>query len=314
MSPSLLYRAVFPRFSPEARFRPTTTSAAGAALRIRWLGTAGYVLEAAGTTIAIDPFVTRPSLSHLLGPLHPDDVAIAWRLPARLDAVLCGHSHFDHLLDAPRIAARTGALLVGSRSTLAFGRAEGLPAARLVEVPPSGRTLRVGALEVRFVPSLHGRIIFGRVPFSGEVTRPPALPRAWHYRMGGAFGILVRAPGVCLYHNGSADLVDAELAGEHADVLLVGLAGRGSTRAYLARLQRALGPRVIVPTHHDAFFAPLEEGLRLLPGVDLPGFCAEARGLAPLATLVTPAYDEVLAVPADDARGAALLAHTLTTC
>ncbi len=309
MKPSLLYRALFPRFVPDARLRPIIATDAGAALRIRWLGTAGHVIEAAGTTIAIDPFVTRPSLLGLLGRLAPDDDAIARRLPPRLDAVLCGHSHFDHLLDAPRIAARTGALLVGSRSTVAFGRAEGLPDARLVLVPPEGRTLTIGALEVRFVPSLHGRIFLGRVPFPGEVAAPPVLPRkAWDYRMGGAFGILVRAPGASLYHNGSADLVDAELAGERADVLLVGLAGRAGTRDYLARLCGALGPRAIVPTHHDAFFAPLEAGLHLLPGIDLPGFAAEARALAPGATLVTPAYDEVLAVPPGDARGAALVA------
>ena len=282
-------------------------------MRIRWLGTAGHVIEAAGTTIAIDPFVTRPGLLRLLGPVAPDDDAIARRLPARLDAVLCGHSHFDHLLDAPRIAARTGARLVGSRSTIAFGRAECLPEDRLIEVPPEGRTLTLGALEVRFVPSLHGRILFGHVPFPGEVTARPVLPRrAWDYRMGGAFGILVRAPGASLYHNGSADLVDAELAGERADVLLVGLAGRGSTRGYLARLCGALRPRAIVPTHHDAFFAPLDEGLHLLPGIDLPGFAAEARGLAPSATLVTPAYDEVLAVPQGDARGAALAFGSIT--
>src|SRR5262249_26255427 len=84
-----LYRAIFPRRVPDPAHRPQTRAADGAALRIRWLGTAGFVVEAAGTTIAIDPFVTRPSLGRLLGAIAPDDAAIAARLPARLDAVLC---------------------------------------------------------------------------------------------------------------------------------------------------------------------------------------------------------------------------------
>ena len=137
----------------------------------------------------------------------------------------------------------------------------------------------------------------------------PHLPaRAVDYRMGGAFGLWMRTKdGVSLYHNGSADLVDAELAGVHADVVLVGLAGRQATRDYFARLVAALGPRVIVPTHHDAFFAPLDRGVHLLPNVDLDGFVHEARSLAPQATVVTPDYFEALAVPSADPRASALL-------
>jgi hypothetical protein len=106
-----------------------------------------------------------------------------------------------------------------------------------------------------------------------------------------------------------------------ADVLLVGLAGRRATRDYLARLCDALAPKLIIPTHHDAFFAPLgppgaargaersgtmDGGLRLLPGIDLDGFVAEARAHAPAARIITPDYDEPIAVPTD-AAGAAIV-------
>ncbi len=277
-------------------------------MSIRWLGTAGHLIETATTTLLLDPFLTRPSLLRLARPIVPDEAAIRARLPARVDAVLCGHSHFDHLLDAPFIARTTGATLAGSGSTLSFARASGVAETQLVAVPAAGRTFTVGDATIRFFPSLHGRILFGRVPFPGEVAAPPSLPaHAWDYRMGGAFGILVELGGVRIYHNGSADLIDAELDGVHADVLLVGLAGRKSTRDYLARLCVALGPQLIVPTHHDAFFAPLDRGLHLLPGIDLDGFVSEARARAPSATVVTPAYDETLAVPAD-VRAAAFVA------
>ncbi|HXU73387.1 MAG TPA: MBL fold metallo-hydrolase [Polyangia bacterium] len=307
-APGWLYRRIFPRWRPSAELRPTTSSASGAAVRIRWLGTAGHVIETPTTTLLVDPYLTRPTLTELAGPIAPDETAIRARLPVRVDAVLCGHSHFDHLLDAPFIARTTGAKLAGSGTTCTFARASGVAEEQLVLVPPSGRTFTVGDATIRFIPSLHGRIFLGRVPFPGEVAAPPPLPaRFWHYRMGGAFGLLIDIGGVRIYHNGSADLIDAALDGARADVLLVGLAGRKGTRDYLRRLYGALAPKLIVPTHHDAFFAPLDGGLHLLPGIDLEGFAAETRAHAPSATLVTPAYDEALAVPVD-ARAAAFVA------
>jgi L-ascorbate metabolism protein UlaG (beta-lactamase superfamily) len=121
--------------------------------------------------------------------------------------------------------------------------------------------------------------------------------------MGGAYGVLVAHRGVSVYHNGSADLIDAELAGKHADVLLVGLAGRQATPHYLSRLTEALGPRVIVPTHHDAFFAPLDRGVHLLPGIDLDGFVTAA---AEYGRVITPSYGESLFIPLEDPRAAFL--------
>jgi L-ascorbate metabolism protein UlaG (beta-lactamase superfamily) len=282
---------LFPRWARRSDLRPADAGGGGA--RLRWLGTAGYVMEIGEVTLLIDPFVTRPGLGKLLRGLVPDEDAIRKWIPARADAVLCGHSHYDHLLDAPAIARRTGAVLAGSRSTCAFGRAAGLADDRLIEVPPEGARLTFGPVEVRFVRSLHGRVAFGRVPFPGDAPPAPRLPaRAWEYRMGGAYGIFIRAPGVSIYHNGSADLIDAELGGLRADTVIVGLAGRRATPRYLERLCGALAPSLIVPTHHDAFFFPLEQGVRLLPRIDLDGFVREAARAAPRARLVVPDYQD----------------------
>ncbi|HTJ84093.1 MAG TPA: MBL fold metallo-hydrolase, partial [Polyangiaceae bacterium] len=292
---------LLPRFYPLPEHRPREARAPrGASLRIRWLGTAGHVVSTDTTTVLLDPFVTRPTVRGLVRPLVPDEAAIERWIPKKVDAVLLGHSHYDHLLDAPRIAILRGAKIVGSRSTAAFARASGVPARDIETIPAAGGALTIGDLEITFVPSRHGRIAFGEVPFDGEVTEPPTLPvPAWRYRMGGAFGIHLRARGRTVYHNGSADLVDAELAGKRADVVLVGLAGRQATRDYLERLVALLDPSVLVPTHHDAFFGALELGERVLPGVDLQGFYREARMLKAGARIVTPLYRDELFVPLD---------------
>ena len=308
----MLYERIFPRWKPDARLRPKGSPAtlADAAVTLRWMGTAGHIVETATTTVLLDPYLSRPSLLRVAATrLVPDEAAILARLPPRVDAVLCGHSHFDHLLDAPFIARRTGAKLVGSHTTCSFARAAGVPESQLVIVPPDGAEVRIGDIEVRFVRSRHGHIFPIGIPVPGEVLTPPSLPAHMRsYKMGGAFGVLLRAKGTTVYHNGSADLVDAELDGEHADVLLVGLAGRNGTRNYLARLVSALGPKLIVPTHHDAFFGAFDRGVHLLPRIDLAGFASEARSRAPGATIITPDYFEPIAVPPDDARGAVIAA------
>lgn len=301
-----LYERIFPRFRPKRELRPQG-SGHGWGARISWLGTAGFVIESREATVLVDPFLTRPTLTQLGRRMIPDDDAILRHIPRKVDAVLCGHSHYDHVADAPRIAKLTNAKLAGSLSTCAWGRAEGLPESQLVQVPAHGAVARFGDIEVRFVPSRHGKVALGRVPLVGEVQTTPRQPgRLWHYRMGGAFGLLIKAPGVTIYHNGSADLIDAEIDGERADVLLACLAGRRGTENYVSRLVSALSPKLVVPTHHDAFFAPLERGLHLLPGIDVEGFVSEVFQRSPGAFVITPDYHESICVPPNDARGSVL--------
>ncbi|MCB0218981.1 MAG: MBL fold metallo-hydrolase [Chrysiogenetes bacterium] len=266
-------------------------------LRMRWLGTAGYELTAGKTTLLLDPFVSRPGLLKLLlsGKLKPDESASARYFP-RADYVLTGHSHYDHLMDAPEIALRTGASVMGSESTCRVSAARGVPEDRIIHVPQTGVTKQLGDFEVRFVPSRHGKFFFGKVPADGEIT---SCPHGGHfsasgYRMGGAFGIWMRVGDITLYHNGSADLIDMELEGLQADVLIPGLAGRYATRDYFQRLIGFLKPRWIVPTHYDAFFSPLESGLSLLPAINLRGFFREMERYAPGAPIVMPEYEEAV--------------------
>jgi hypothetical protein len=63
-----------------------------------------------------------------------------------------------------------------------------------------------------------------------------------------------------------------------------------------------------VPTHHDAFFGPLDLGVHLLPRIDLVGFVEQTRALAPHARLITPGYFEPILVPPGDASRSVLAA------
>ena len=55
----------------------------------------------------------------------PNQELIARYAPGAVDGILIGHSHYDHLLDAPTIAKRTNAMFAGTESTLNVARASG---------------------------------------------------------------------------------------------------------------------------------------------------------------------------------------------
>ena len=97
-------------------------------LEIEWLGVAGYRLTFEGVTILIDPYVSRAPLRSLLlrRPALPDAELIERYLPGPVAAVLVGHTHWDHAVDAPAIARRDGCTVYGSDSLQRLMRLHGL--------------------------------------------------------------------------------------------------------------------------------------------------------------------------------------------
>jgi L-ascorbate metabolism protein UlaG (beta-lactamase superfamily) len=269
--PRMLFRPV-----PPALFHRAAPPL-GAKLRLRYLGTAGFVVELAGRTLVLDPFVTRPGLwATATRPLVPDEALVARTIP-RADDVLIGHAHHDHVLDAPALCHRTGARLIGSRAACNVGRAAGLPASQLVET--EGREdIASGAVTVRGLPSRHGRVYFNRVTLPGDIPVPPPWPpRVRDLRHGLVLNWLVSGDGLRLVHVDSADFIDEELADIGADVLCLCAIGRHHRPGYTETIIGLLRPKIVIACHWDWFFAPLDAEPRLLPGVDLPGFCDEIR-------------------------------------
>jgi L-ascorbate metabolism protein UlaG (beta-lactamase superfamily) len=108
------------------------------------------------------------------------------------------------------------------------------------------------------------------VPFDGELTcdHLDALsPGA--YRCGHVWGIHIEVGGTTFYHQGSSNLIDDAIRHRGVDFFLCGVAGRGFTRDYWARVLRRLEPKTIVPTHYDDFFRPLSADMGFTTNVNL---------------------------------------------
>lgn len=241
-----------------------------AGLELEWLGTAGFRLRAEGTTVLVDPYVSRPGWrSVAFDPVLRSSPELIDAHVPRADAVLVGHTHFDHALDVPAIARRDGATVYGSASLRHLMGLHGLAAAA-VEVEPH-RPYEIGPFRVSFVPSRHSKLLAGlAVPSGGELTcdhLDHLSGRAYH--CGQVWGIAIEVGGLRLYHQGSADLIDDERLPRDVDVFLCGIAGRAFAPRYLARILPRLGPAVVVPHHWDDFLAPLDGPLGFSANVGL---------------------------------------------
>jgi L-ascorbate metabolism protein UlaG (beta-lactamase superfamily) len=244
-----------------------------AGLEVEWLGVSGYRLSYEGRTLFVDPYLSRVPLRDLVlrRQAMPDPVALDRFLttPGETVGVLVGHTHFDHAVDAPAIARRTGCRAYGSRSLRNLMALHGL-AGQAVEVEPY-RTYELGPFEVSFTPSAHSKLLLGlAVPYDGELTcehLDSLSPGA--YRCGQVWGISIAVAGLRFYHQGSANLVDEALRERDVDVFLAGVAGRGFTADYWRRVLPRLNPRAVVPTHYDNFFRPLGQRLEFVANVQL---------------------------------------------
>jgi L-ascorbate metabolism protein UlaG (beta-lactamase superfamily) len=253
-------------------------------LEVSWLGVSGYRLTYEGVSIFIDPYVSRVPLRSLLmrRAAMPDQTKIDRyaTAPGKVAGVLVGHTHFDHAVDAPAIARRHGAKAYGSPSLAHLMRLHGL-GELAVEVTPH-QPYELGPFVVRFVPSRHSKLLFGRkVPMDGELTCEHLhglTPGA--YRCGAVWGIRLEVAGVSFYHQGSANLEDRELPHDPVDVFLAGIAGRNVTPHYWERVLPRLDPRSIVPTHYDNFFSPLGRPQDFVRRVNLAAVSDEVAGVS----------------------------------
>jgi L-ascorbate metabolism protein UlaG (beta-lactamase superfamily) len=250
-------------------------------LGLQWLGTAGFKFTYEGFTLLIDPYFTRSPMRAIAsrGVLKPNVDAIRAHVSAA-DAILVGHTHFDHAIDVPIIARLFDAKAYGSSSLRTLMALHGL-AEKSVEVD-CGKVYNVGPFEVTFISSVHSKLIAGlAVPSGGEFTCDNLDDlSAGHYHCGHTYGIHIKVAGVTFYHQGSANLVDENVIHRNIDYFLAGIAGRGFTPRYMERILTKLNPRVIIPHHFDDFFRQLGEPTGFSFNINMEKFAEEVRAVS----------------------------------
>src|SRR5436190_6074661 len=112
-----------------------------------WYGCATFRLRLPGAVVFLDAYIDRVPGAPGTG-LTADDIDEA-------DWIVVGHSHFDHLWGAERIARRTGATIIGSHETVRVMEAQGVPMSQLLAVAGGERIRLSDDVTVSVYPSLH---------------------------------------------------------------------------------------------------------------------------------------------------------------
>ena len=243
-------------------------------VRITYLGTNGYQLEAEGRALLVDPYFSRVGLmASLFGQhLQPNERRIAEgmrSLRSDVDAILVTHAHIDHLFDVPRIMQLTRTRLLASKTAVELAEAAGTNRRRCDLVGP-GDSRRVGPWKIHVFAAAHDRVFPIGVPFPGERENVAPPRHASDWRCGQSLSFLIEVAGKRIYIDSGgrpALLPPSEIA--PVDLAILGVALPDS-RARFVDAVRRLRPRYILPSHQDNFFRPLDRGFTFGPMTAFP--------------------------------------------
>ncbi|GAB4332142.1 MAG: hypothetical protein Kow0010_17850 [Dehalococcoidia bacterium] len=222
-----------------------------------WLGCATFRLTAGDLVVLLDAYIDRVPLAPPVG-LRAADID-------RCDAILVGHSHFDHIAGAEVIAPRTGAKVIGSNETARVLLEAGVPPGLLWRAQ-GGEHFRLSPeVTVRVYPSLHsciwvggswdpGKVVLGhygltedeRASVRGEqgvgIGEAPEAPDAAaveamqrHLResigsreTGGALAFVIETPAGSIFYHDTSGCWTGVVRDLRPDVAIVAMAGRGN--------------------------------------------------------------------------------------
>ncbi len=245
-------------------------------LRAVFLGVSTVALTDGQSTIMTDGFFSRPPMWQVLGRrIRSNSARIdeALRIAGITDvaALFVAHSHYDHALDSPAVAWRTGATMVGSESTRNIGRGWGLAEDKMV-LPDLEEPMRFGNFRVQVLASEHSP----HPKFTGFIADPVVAPaRVAAFKMAECYSFHITHTSESgkvrrLVIHPSAGFVSGMFDDFSADVVFLGAGPLGKQsdefRAeYWSQTVGALGSQRVYPIHWDDFTEPLGRPLVAMP-------------------------------------------------
>ncbi len=278
-------------------------------------GAAGWSITDGSTTVLLDPYLSRIRFKgrkygpHDATEVPGDERAIVQmneaptidratvdaRVP-QAEYILLSHSHFNHSMDVPYIAKKTGAVVIGTESTASVAQNGGVPEEKTIVVK-GGEDLEFPELSLRVIPSLHSPLScklyrdFGTIPLQEE---PLTLDE---YVEGGTLAYLLRFAGREILLFGSMNYIEREMHGLRPDIAVIASAPpRLDIHDYTGRLLRAIGkPPIVIATHWD------DQGLPFGASQDAAlshtmRFVDEVKSVNPAASVIVPLHFQTIQI------------------
>lgn len=245
-------------------------------VRVTFAGVSTLYISDGTTGIMVDGFFSRPGvMSVIMGEVGPDedkiDDALARLNVSKLDAIFPVHAHYDHAMDTPVVAQKTGAVMLGDKSSLMIARGVNLAEDRLIAIEV-GKSYQFGAFDLRFLETAHAPVPT-QAAMSPEIDAPLVPPadafayptgQPWSALIGHTDGNGVRKQ---MLVQGSAGFVENNLQGAKVDAVFLGTGGLGSQdearrEQYWKEIVTLPDAARVYPTHWDDFFLGLDEPLK----------------------------------------------------
>jgi L-ascorbate metabolism protein UlaG (beta-lactamase superfamily) len=243
-------------------------------LAIRWTGYSNFELVHNGKVILLDAYFDR-------GSWHPP-IGVAAADIRKVDLMIIGHGHFDHMSDAASIGLRTGAPILGGPPTIDKLLTQSVPASQLrltrgLTAQGLGEVLHFDGFTVEAILGVHGAppaSITGPINAALAQVTTPLTPGqaaesaiinsrgtsvgvnnigtiAYLITFDNGFKVMYRDSGGVISEHETAAMrrigaVDVALAATSASFL------NGITGDRALDYLRAYKPDVFIPAHHDA--------------------------------------------------------------
>lgn len=200
-------------------------------VEVTWLGHAAFLLKSPnGKIVLIDPWLENPKAPESAKKID------------KVDLILLTHGHFDHVGQAPDIAKRTGAKVVGIFEVSRYLAKQGIAEEQLIGMNYSG-TVEVDGIKITMVPAVHSSGIS-----DGNNIIEGGNPAGY---------VIEFENGFKVYHTGDTGLFgDMELIKKlySPDLMLVCIGGHftmGPREA--AEAIKLVEPKYVIPMHYGTF-------------------------------------------------------------
>jgi len=151
--------SLLPGLAVGAQAPPRSGGPGTSGVRFTWFGTNGWEITLGNKTILVDPWFVRSDIGFFSGkfnasaPLQVNEALINQHI-TRADQILIGHGHWDHIMEIPFIAKKTGAQVIGSETHANIMRAFGVEEGKIVQVK-GGEVMQFDGYTIEVFPGLH---------------------------------------------------------------------------------------------------------------------------------------------------------------
>jgi L-ascorbate metabolism protein UlaG (beta-lactamase superfamily) len=235
-------------------------------VNVTFLGNTTMLISDGETNLLVDGFLSRPgAVKTLFGRIAPDWQIIAKELDkanvTKVDAVLIGHAHHDHALDAPAVSLMKNCKVMGTESYRHIHEGAGARMDRLITATGKRHVEPFGKFTVTFDKSDHvGSHFMTQRLVEGDIKRPFDTPaRFTRFKCGDVYAMHIkhRDHGAIVVTT-TAGASDDQLEGLCSDVVFLGVGflskeSPEKQERYWHKTVGRLYPDVIVPVHWDDF-------------------------------------------------------------